>query len=487
MSVVEDKVPVVAEPTEGGNLNGAFARWLEQNAEWISDFRQLRKVFIITRSISGIISLVSSITLAYLICRSKNGLSTTFHRLLLGLAVSNIIYSFAWSIFSVSVPQEMRYLIWGARGNQGTCDAQAFVIHVGALAGVFYNCSLCVYYLCVLKYSKVQKLIFKVEICSHVVSIGYPLLFGIVGLATNAFNPFGSICWVTAHNPPHCRLSDSQNGQLPDGFSIPCGRGEKVARAMLLLFNIPINFIGPAAIIFTMTVMYYYVLAIEKKTEKYHTNTLLQQGPKRTEIEDNVPDNCWERMILSCVKKTKNIFHKKQTAARSNSRRVLHRAFMYSAAYFLSYSFLLVGQYMTEADVHVPDAIWFLSTLLSPLQGFFNFLIYFYPKVLAAKNDRRSNFTWSQAIAGAFFERERKTQSTGRGYRHKSTRHVNSPTKEDEKREDGDEGADISPSPHNTNLPPTLASNNIEIANPQNTADVEDQNISEEFMNEGGV
>jgi hypothetical protein len=53
------------------------------------------------------------------------------------------------------VPKEMNFFVPGAQGNTGTCTALGFLITAGVTAVMAaYNCSICLYYLSIIRYNK---------------------------------------------------------------------------------------------------------------------------------------------------------------------------------------------------------------------------------------------------------------------------------------------------------------------------------------------
>eukprot|EP00580_Thalassiosira_gravida_P008688 CAMPEP_0201629500 /NCGR_PEP_ID=MMETSP0493-20130528/4148_1 /ASSEMBLY_ACC=CAM_ASM_000838 /TAXON_ID=420259 /ORGANISM="Thalassiosira gravida, Strain GMp14c1" /LENGTH=172 /DNA_ID=CAMNT_0048100513 /DNA_START=1 /DNA_END=519 /DNA_ORIENTATION=- len=81
----------------------------------------------------------------------------------------------------------------------------------------------------------------------------------------------------------------------------------------------------------------------------------------------------------------------------------MHRAIAYSAAYFLAWSWLIIGSVFGLANVEQPEPMIYLANFLNPLQGFFNFVIYIYPKAMAAKSRGDDTMTWFQAFKIAFW------------------------------------------------------------------------------------
>ena len=98
-----------------------YAEWKEKHGKALG----------IIKSIFAIISLISSITLIRMITTSKDRLSTTYHHLLLGISIGDILYSLALATFSVMSPSEMNYFVWNAQGNQVSCDVYGVADNLG--------------------------------------------------------------------------------------------------------------------------------------------------------------------------------------------------------------------------------------------------------------------------------------------------------------------------------------------------------------------
>ncbi len=124
------------------------------------------------------------------------------------------------------VPKEMSYIAPFASGNVATCNAQGFLLTFATGASFGYNCSICFYYSAIITYNKNFDYIRnKLEPWFHGISILVPLVICTILLATNAYNgAIGSPCFYPyPHDPPHCIGYEA--GAVPEGYSIPCGRG----------------------------------------------------------------------------------------------------------------------------------------------------------------------------------------------------------------------------------------------------------------------
>ncbi len=173
---------------------------MEDLIEWSKEWKEGDgKNLTILRGVSGITSTISSSTLIWMMARSYDGLSTTQHRLLLGLSICDILSSLSHSMFNATAPSEDAYDTWNARGNEVTCDAQGFLLAVGTFGGLFYNAALTLYYLAVIKFGKSNEYIRrKIEPFLHGIPIVAAMTHSIIRLVGNHFNNNGmGSCWAT--------------------------------------------------------------------------------------------------------------------------------------------------------------------------------------------------------------------------------------------------------------------------------------------------
>ena len=151
-------------------------------------------------STSAIMSMISSSLLVLTIFRSPKRLSTTYHRLLLGMSIGDILYSLTFSTFQASSPSDVGYIVWNARGNQASCTVQGFLTNVGVAATLCYSCSLNLYCLAIVKHNKTETYIrTKIEPFLHGIPILLALVYGITYLVSQNYNDLT----IFSHNKFH--------------------------------------------------------------------------------------------------------------------------------------------------------------------------------------------------------------------------------------------------------------------------------------------
>lgn len=130
--------------------------------------------------------------------REDNNLS--YHRLVAGLSVADIIFSMSVLLAPFAMYPE------GAAsptavGTFNTCSVDGACLFIGSLAVALYNCSLSIMFVAMVVYSAKRPTITKfVEIPTHVITWLWSAILPIVALATQSFNP-GPFSLVCGYNP----------------------------------------------------------------------------------------------------------------------------------------------------------------------------------------------------------------------------------------------------------------------------------------------
>jgi len=308
-------------------------------------------------TIAAPFSLFGSLAMLYVISRSRSKLSTTLNRLLVGLCVGDIIYSFPMLFSKAILKFEDRERIDPSDGsvfpytavftsNQAACSTQGFFILLGMAIGPFNNCALCIYYVCVVKLNmSVAKIKKKVEPFLHAIPWMYAIIISSMALATRTINPKFAICTVTEYHPKGCDSDD-------------CVVGKDHVKKLLLIRAV-ILVIVFIAIIVMMAVIFLKVWRQERRMRNAgyrSTNAARAAGNEASMIAGN----------RNQAQATRNTGLLRQNVA--NSRKVLNQALAYAGAYFATWFFfvcylliLITGKYN--------EIMLVLATFFSPLQG----------------------------------------------------------------------------------------------------------------------
>ena len=399
-------------------------------------FRNQIGNIVTTLRLTGSVSFVASMCLVTHILRSYEGLKSTYHRLVFGLSIYDIMSSLGYALSSAMVPKEMNPFTPGAIGNWSTCSAQGFMIGVGTCGTGLYNCSICLYYLAVIKYNKKDTYIRKtLEPLFHGLAITIPIVYGSLVLSVNAFTPLIGFCFIT--NPdvkdminPHCWFY--ADGETPEGFTKPCGHGSFEDHPIIYILAIQVLSAGttliltPVTISVAMTLMYICVVRVEKNIMKYGVNALRLRvresqiivpivNTNRTEVEE-YESNGQVNILAAWLKElcSRSCRRRKRTSNRKNKVRSKKRAILQMAAGYGGAWLIIFVPYIILAFTHVAYETALITAALTPLQGLFNFLIFMSPIVRSVKNPPRKRraqcaaskkITWFQAFSKAYLSR----------------------------------------------------------------------------------
>ena len=178
-----------------------------------------------------------------------------FYRLMFGMSLCDALCS-SW-LFASSWALPAGYW-WGAVGNQGTCIAQGFFIHL-SLAVPVYNASLSLYYMLQIKYhwsdvdfSK------KIEPWMHLIANGNALAYAFLAVGIDMVHPSGPLC-LDSYDPKVCDAAD------PTGDCVFQVRWSNIFTTWWYTVVFTSMFFAAGA----MLVVYRAVRKMEKRMERY--------------------------------------------------------------------------------------------------------------------------------------------------------------------------------------------------------------------------
>jgi len=225
----------------------------------------------------------------YVISRSRAKLSTTLNRLLVGLCVGDIIYSFPmlfskailkfedWESIDPSNGSVLFAYTTVSTSNQAACSTQGFFVTLGMAIAPLTNCALCIYYICVVKLNmSVAKIKKKVEPFLHAIPWMYAIIIPSIALATRSINPNFNMCTVAEYRPKGCDSDDCVVGK------------DRVKK--LFLIQTALLVIAFIAIIVMMTVIFFIVWTQERRMRKAgyrSTNAARTAGDEANMIAGN--------------------------------------------------------------------------------------------------------------------------------------------------------------------------------------------------------
>lgn len=404
--------------------------------EFIVSNLQKSKYHAILRSTMGILSIIASSVLICILVRSYEGLSTPYHRLLLGMCVCDILLSLGAASFNSTSPAEHGYWVWNVHGNETTCDIQGFVTSIGAYSGYMYICSLCLYHVLVVKYGKGDDEIRRrFEPYFHGVAILFALLVSLPPLVLGAYEMNGSgICSVLGKDKlaPHCKGYDA--GSIPDGYDIPCHKISKFYSIYVLLGQMVV-LMTLFVIVTSMTFCYKAVKKQESNLNRYGRASIISDMTNASADSEPHGLKKWMRRIqniLTCGRSNEQLRQAQlqqlglsnsvqsrnsgtsRNRRQSRSRFVFYKGLAYSAAFLSTWLPVFILSMIRKCDeCGLYTGMEYVSTCTFPLLGVFNFIVFMYPRVqLAKKSSRRNSISWWQAFLIAL--KSRGTSNTNR-------------------------------------------------------------------------
>mmetsp|Transcript_8516 Transcript_8516/g.13125 ORF Transcript_8516/g.13125 Transcript_8516/m.13125 type:complete len:443 (-) Transcript_8516:142-1470(-) len=356
---------------------------------------------VIIRSIGGLISVISSIVLIIMLRRSKKGFSSIAHRLLLGICISDIIYSLPYVLFNVHAPRENEYVSWNAKGNLTTM-VLGYVINVfGMNCAWGYLASLNVHYYMLIRCEKNQSIQIKAEAYLHLIPIILSTIITAIFLFTKSINDLGGASWYGKNDIlPHCQTEKDNNQEefYIDGFDIPCGRGI-YNLWYLLLANLILCFL---VILISLGLIYRKLKSQETRNASYGLGSL-------------------RRSVINSLRSTADSSNERKAcrgSLKSQSKAVAERAVLYTLAFSLAWIPLIITAFFMaffglDLSLSAFQVILYVHSVLNPLQGFYNLCIFMYPKVKAARNKRNGKtISRGRAILGEFESKKKSTKSS---------------------------------------------------------------------------
>jgi hypothetical protein len=315
---------------------------------------------------TALLSTICSILIITFIFRSATKLSTPYHRIMFGMSAADAMGSFAIFCSTWLMPKEMIYKQFegAVYGNTATCTAQGFMFLAGMIASFGFNMTLCVYYVCVIKYKfsderfskRAEPILFFLAFL-----IPVSLLSPLVVADLFAPTPFDFVCTEVRY-PYWC-----PNSGIPgDEVCIPSPTFIGFKYSLLTLY-----LCSAAIIIGSMYLVCEAVYSQERSLDLYMRN-----------FQDT-------RRILSTNRKKENDRNKNKIKTsqvlQSETKTVMFQAIAYVSALLACQIFPLMCLLKV---LHTNRIYMYFHVTLRPLQGFFNFLIFTHHKVC---NMRRSN------------------------------------------------------------------------------------------------
>jgi hypothetical protein len=299
-------------------------------------------------------------------------IASTYHRLLMGLSVCDILMSVGLFTSTWAMPHDTEN-VWGAHGTVATCEAIG-VLEQAGVAAVLYNASLSTYYLLRIRFGWHPFQLNRIEVWLHLA----PLLFGLTtmmaGIPLTLYNSGIFDCWI-APFPQGCSESWRNPDQTAQDY-IPCERGDNAS-----LYQWGFDIIPKWTSILVVTVNMFLThrgLVLQERTARKYSfvaaSTTTQSAPNSHG---------------SCATTTPTRASTRTTQRTTLARRHARQSYLYVGALYITYIPVVITRLTQLLSGTVYYEMLLTISITIPLQGFWNLMVYLRPRYLLLQKEKQ--------------------------------------------------------------------------------------------------
>ena len=376
--------------------------------------------------ISGLASLISSTTINIMIFRSSKKLADPYRRLIFGISCFDILQSLSHTLVLFKSNPDEAVSSWLTLGNQASCQVLGFFYIAGHNGSLFYNLSLNIFYLCLVKYNvKRDCYRYRVEPFLHGLPVAWSIISSSIIIGKGQMNPSieNQMCFIAPY-PDNCLDS-------PD---VECIRGTQtyLYRAIFHVGPVFVAFVG---ILLTLGILWWTVSAQERRMHKYsmasyvsniRSNAALQRpsisipngsGPALAATEkENSKQKIGQRLFTRLQSRDGSF--RRSLGRRRRGRGFLTQAMWYTLAFLLTHIFSVIYLSMRMAGSKPNFTLLVLVLVFNPLQGMLNILVFTRPHV-AKERTKNSSLSWwgafKKVVASGGDDDDERTNRLRRG------------------------------------------------------------------------
>eukprot|EP00980_Cylindrotheca_fusiformis_P009572 scaffold2115_cov97-Cylindrotheca_fusiformis.AAC.1 len=319
--------------------------------------------------------------------RNRNRRLTMLHQLVCGMSFFDVFSSIANMFSTLPIP-EFRYFesssaqmptnVYGAKGNSATCTAQGFFLQLG-YTSAFYNLVLSVYYVLVIKKGMSETQLQRLKYCFHV-----PALLAGFGLAVAGI-PYYDNIFVFCHIPPAFKMSSWWSSRV-ESMSLSGADSND----LLTVFSIV-----PISIVFliggvNMIIIYLHVRKQDRAANRWRMGNRLAQNS--ADAPSSQSSSSWSKFIRP-KKKSREVAPPNRL-----SNEVWWQAVFYMGSFLMAWPIYFYGT-LNTLDEWENFYFWVACCAMYPLQGFWNAIVYFRPRLFGyfrRKEEQETNPTPSE-------------------------------------------------------------------------------------------
>ena len=273
-------------------------------------------------AVAGALSVLGSSSIIWTIAKDwKLKTANIKNRFLLGLCLSNLVNSLWFIVWSLPIPAGSPD-VWGAIGNNTTCQIQGFWLQMGC-AGSFYNGALSLYFLMSLRYSLSDSEISRrYEAWCHIIAIMWPLCTAVTAASLNLFTVTGLGCWMSPQ-PPYCQLKSTD---------YECTEHKHAYIYSWMFTGVPLVIL----ILFISFCMFQIYMAVREITNKAQSHIFRGVENQERNHEENSTDD-FPSVTTSGSPSASNL----SARLKERKKETAYQAFLYVAAFALTHGFAI--------------------------------------------------------------------------------------------------------------------------------------------------
>ena len=348
-----------------GKSKGGRGKGRGSNSEYAgADTEREKKLLQWLPRVSGVLSVFgSSLILRDILFATPHGriYNSMYHQLIAGMSVFDIIGSISWILSTLMLPTDATNDVSGARGNDTTCKIQGFMLQL-SFTGVLYFVSLTFYYLLTIRFRVRESRVKKWKWAFHVPPVLAGLLLALIALPD--YESLNIIC--------HLRTPDLVRSHQQ--------------RYIILVSVIPLG-IAFVVSLLTMMVTYLYVRQTDRASNRWRMSVQANNSSPSASTWQQSNDNSF----TSAPSAEARIPARRSATATSG--RLTNAVFWQFSLYVLSF-ILTWGMYFVSSAGQATGrrySYWVPLLVLTPLQGFWNAVVYFRPQLAQGWERRRKH------------------------------------------------------------------------------------------------
>ena len=348
-----------------GKSKGGRGKGRGSNSEYAgADTEREKKLLQWLPRVSGVLSVFgSSLILRDILFTTPHGriYNSMYHQLIAGMSVFDIIGSISWILSTLMLPTDATNDVSGARGNDTTCKIQGFMLQL-SFTGVLYFVSLTFYYLLTIRFRVRESRVKKWKWAFHVPPVLAGLLLALIALPD--YESLNIIC--------HLRTPDLVRSHQQ--------------RYIILVSVIPLG-IAFVVSLLTMMVTYLYVRQTDRASNRWRMSVQANNSSPSASTWQQSNDNSF----TSAPSAEARIPARRSATATSG--RLTNAVFWQFSLYVLSF-ILTWGMYFVSSAGQATGrrySYWVPLLVLTPLQGFWNAVVYFRPQLAQGWEKRRKH------------------------------------------------------------------------------------------------